>query len=107
MDINAAGGSKAGASDAKIAALPAYRTSPLFSDAERVALELADAATGTPHEVSDDLFARARSHYTDAALVELASIIALENFRSRLNRTFRVEAQGFYCVLPSHGAAAR
>jgi hypothetical protein len=56
--------------------------------------------TAMPHDVSDELFARLREHYTDAAIVELASIAALENYRSRFNRVFRVEAQGFFCLLP-------
>ncbi len=105
MDINAAGGSNAGASDQKIAALAEYETSELFSDAEKVALELADRATALPHDVSDELFARIREHYTDAEIVELSYIVALENFRSRFNRTLRIEAQGFYCVIPQEHAA--
>ena len=105
MDINAAGGSEAGASPDKIDALAEFRTSELFSPAEKVALELADAATGLPHAVSDELFERLREHYSDAEIVELAYIVALENFRSRFNRTLRVEAQGLYCVLPGHQGA--
>ena len=100
MDINAAGGSKAGASDEKIGALANYRESELFSEAERVALELADAATALPHDVSDELFSRVRQHYSDPEIVELTYIIAMENFRSRFNRALRIEAQGFYCVVP-------
>ena len=53
-----------------------------------------------PHDVSEQFFARLRSHYSDTAIVELASIVALENYRSRFNRVFRVEPQGFFCVLP-------
>ena len=55
-----------------------------------------------PHDVSDELFERLREHYSEAEIVELAYIVALENFRSRFNRTLRVEAQGLYCVLPGH-----
>ena len=69
-----------------------------------MALELADAATGLPHDVSDELFARLREHYSDAQIVALSAIIALENFRSRFNRTLRIEAQGFYCVVADHAA---
>jgi alkylhydroperoxidase family enzyme len=105
MDINAAGGSEAGASPEKIDALAEFRTSELFSPAEKVALELADAATGLPHDVSDELFERLREHYSDAEIVELAYIVALENFRSRFNRSLRIEAQGLYCVLPGHRGA--
>ncbi len=101
MDINAAGGSEAGASPEKIEALADYRESDLFSDAERVALELADGATALPHDVPDELFARLREHYSDAEIVELSYIVALENFRSRFNRTLRIEAQGLYCVVPT------
>lgn len=100
MDINAAGGSEAGASDEKIAALNHYQDSDLFSEAEKVALELCDRATALPHDVSDEFFARLRERYSDAEIVELDYIVALENFRSRFNRTLRVEAQGFYCVIP-------
>ena len=52
-------------------------------------------------DISDGLYARVRGFYDDAAMVELAAIIAMENFRSRFNRVFRVEAQGFYCPLPA------
>jgi alkylhydroperoxidase family enzyme len=104
MDINAAGGSEAGASAEKIAALAEYRTSPLFEPAERVALELADGATALPHDVPDELFERLRQHYSDGEIVELSYIVALENFRSRFNRILRIEAQGLYCVVPSHAA---
>lgn len=56
--------------------------------------------TATPHDVPDGFFDRLRQHYSDAALVELGAIIALENYRSRFNRLFRIESQGFYCVVP-------
>ena len=102
MDINAAGGSKEGASTEKIDALTNFRDSELFSPAEKVALELAEAASDLPHDVSDELFARLREHYSDDEIVELSYIVALENFRSRFNRTLRIEAQGFYCVLPAN-----
>src|SRR5215216_565321 len=107
MDINAAGGSQEGASPEKIDALASFRDSDLFSPAEKVALELAEAASALPHDVSDELFARLREHYSEAEIVELAYIVAFENFRSRFNRTLRIEAQGLYCVLPAHTKAER
>ena len=100
MDSNAAGSRKEGASDEKIAALADYATSDLFTLEERVALELADAMTATPPDVTHELFERARSLYTQRQLVELAAIVAQENFRSRFNTTFRLESQGQYCPLP-------
>jgi alkylhydroperoxidase family enzyme len=81
-----------------------WRTSRLFSEAEKLAFELADATIETPVEVSDDLFARLARHYTTEQLVELGAICALENFRSRFNRIFRVEPNGVYCPLPRSAA---
>ncbi|HEY8693492.1 MAG TPA: carboxymuconolactone decarboxylase family protein [Chloroflexota bacterium] len=98
--MNAAGSSKAGATDEEIADLPNWRTSAHYSEAERLAFELADATIQTPVDVSDDLFSRLQRHYGTEALVELSAICALENFRSRFNRVFRVEPNGFYCPVP-------
>ena len=102
MDINAAGGSDAGVPDEKIAALPNFRTNPLFDDAERAALELADAVTQLPADVPDELYERLRRHYDEPQLVELAATAALENFRARFNRVFRVEPNALYCPVQGH-----
>jgi len=80
----------------KILALPDYATSPLFSDAERVALEYADAITLSDLDVSEELFARLRRFYDDDALVELTAIIAWENASSKFNRALRVPSQGLW-----------
>jgi len=102
--MNAAGSSKAGASDEQIADLPNWRSSDLFDVKEKLAFELADATIQTPVDVSDDLFARLQRHYSNEELVELAAICALENFRSRFNRVFRVEPNGLYCPVPQPAA---
>lgn len=94
MDTNAAGSSAAGASDEKIAALEAFRTSDLFSPAERAALELAEGMSSTPANVSDEVFDALRPHFNEPELVELVATIAMENYRARFNRAFDVEAQG-------------
>jgi alkylhydroperoxidase family enzyme len=89
-------GSKLGVSDEKILALADYATSPLYSEAERVALEYADAMTLSGREVSDALFARLRRVYEDDALVELTAIIAWENASSKFNRALRIPSQGLW-----------
>ena len=66
-----------------------FRKSELFTPAERVALEVAEAMTETPQQVTDDLFHRLQEHYSDAEIVEMSAVIALENFRSRFNRCGR------------------
>jgi alkylhydroperoxidase family enzyme len=89
-------GSRFGVSTEKIDALHDYGTSPLFTDAERVALEYADAMTETRRDVDDALFARVRQHYDDDTIAELTMIIAWENSSSRFNRAFRIPSQGFW-----------
>ena len=89
-------GSALGVPDEKILALADYATSPLYSDAERVALEYADAITLTDLEVEDELFERLRRFYDDDAIVELTAIIAWENASSKFNRALRVPSQGLW-----------
>ncbi|MBI4488479.1 MAG: hypothetical protein HY694_05295 [Deltaproteobacteria bacterium] len=95
-----------GASAEKVeAVLGDYRKSPLFSERERLALELAERMTYTSKRVTDRFFKRLKRHFTDEELVELAAVIALENFRSKFNPVFAVEAHGF-CPVPAVQAAA-
>ena len=94
--MNAAVGSRNGISTEKIRALGEYAKSPLFSDAEKVALEYADAMTETRRDVSNELFARMQRHYDDDTVAELTMIIAWENASSRFNRAFRIPSQGFW-----------
>ena len=95
-----------GASADKMEALMgSYRKSRLFSARERLALELAERMTHTRKRVTNKFFKRLQKHFTDEELVELAAVIALENFRSKFNPVFGIEAQGF-CPLPVVKAAA-
>jgi alkylhydroperoxidase family enzyme len=89
-------GSQLGVSDEKILALADYATSPLYTEAERVALEYADTITLSDRDVSDDLFARVRRFYDDDAVVELTAVIAWENSSSKFNRALRIPSQGLW-----------
>jgi len=89
-------GSRLGVSDEKILALGDYATSPLYTEAERVALEYADAITLSDRDVGDDLFARVRRFYDDDAVVELTEVIAWENASSKFNRALRIPSQGLW-----------
>jgi alkylhydroperoxidase family enzyme len=95
-----------GASAEKVeAALGDYKESPHFSPREKLALELCERMTYTNKRVTDRFFNRLKRHFADEELVELAAIIALENFRSKFNPVFAVESQGF-CPLPAVAKAA-
>ena len=95
MDINSAVGRKAGLSDEKLLALTGNDLS-VFTDVERLLIELADALAEAPANVSDDLYARLRSHFSEEQLLELGAQIAWENFRARLNRLFDVGSDELY-----------
>jgi alkylhydroperoxidase family enzyme len=90
-----------GASEEKVeAALGDYHGSEQLSAKEKLALELCERMTYTDQRVTDDFFAQLKRQYSEEELVELAAIIALENFRSKFNPVFAVESQGF-CPLPT------
>jgi AhpD family alkylhydroperoxidase len=96
QDAHAAKASRLGVPAEKIAALDDFGTSPLFSDAEKAALDYADAITDTGRDVGDELFARLKRHYDDDAIAELTMIIAWQNASSRFNRALRIPSQGFW-----------
>ena len=89
-------GSQLGVSEEKILALADYATSPLYTEAERVALEYADTITLSDRDVGDELFAPVRRFYDDDAVVELTEIIAWENASSKFNRALRIPSQGLW-----------
>jgi len=95
VDINSAVGRKAGLSDEKLLALTGNDLS-VFTDVERLLIELADALAAAPANVSDDLYARLRKQFSEEQLMQLGAQIAFENYRSRWNRIFNVESDNLY-----------
>lgn len=95
-----------GASAEKVeAVLGDYKKSGALSERERLALELAERMTYTNKRVTSAFFKKLKRRFSDEELVELAAVIALENFRSKFNPVFAVEAHGF-CPVPAVKAAA-
>ena len=85
--------------DNKFAHLSDYETHPAFTTLERMVLSYADGMTISGRDTSDELFAALREHFSAEEMVELTAHVAFENFRSRFNHAFRIQAQGF-CRLP-------
>ena len=67
-----------------------------FNDTERLVIELADAMTDTPADISDDLYARLRKQFSEEQLMQLGAQIAFENYRARWNRIFDVASDELY-----------
>ena len=84
-----------GLSDDEIAAIREGRLDG-FEPAESALVRMADAMADTPSNVSDELYAELRRHFTEEQLIELAASAAQENFRARYNRVFDVGSDGLY-----------
>jgi len=76
-----------GIQDRKLEAVWEFRTSPLFDDKERVALEFAIAAAAQPNDVTDELFEKLKQHWTEGQIVEMAGVVAMFGFMNRWNDT--------------------
>jgi alkylhydroperoxidase family enzyme len=91
-------------SDEELLALPNYRSSPLFTDVDKLVLDYTVGITRTPAEVSDELFSALRKHFDAAQLVELTHAVALGNMRGRFNVGLGIGAAGFsegmVCAVP-------
>ena len=74
-------------------ALWEYETSPLFSEAERAALRVAQGAAHVPNAVTDADFAELKKHYTEAQIVDIVAVIALFGFLNRFNDTIATELE--------------
>jgi AhpD family alkylhydroperoxidase len=95
IDINSATLLKRGVDMTKIDALENWRSSALFDEKEKSALEYSEAMTYTDGQVDDALFSKLKLHFQDDALVELTGLIAFQNMSSKFNSALDVPPQGF------------
>ncbi len=97
-----------GFSDEELLALACYRQSDLFTEREKRALDYAVAVMRTPVEVTDELFAGMKEHFSDEQLVEITALLAVVNI-DRFNAAFGIGSAGFsegmVCVVPDRPAA--
>jgi AhpD family alkylhydroperoxidase len=92
VDIHTRALEHAGESSERVHTVAAWRETPYFSDAERAALALTEAATrlaDRPDPVGDEVWDEAARHYTEAQLAALVLAIAAINAFNRLNAVTR------------------
>jgi alkylhydroperoxidase family enzyme len=87
MAHTASGALHFGVKPEKLAAIANYATSPLFSQAERAALQVAAAAGQVPNAVTDEMFVELRKHWNEPQIVEIVAAIAVTGFVNRWNPT--------------------
>jgi uncharacterized peroxidase-related enzyme len=74
-----------GANAERLAQIWSFRSSKLFSAAERAAFEFAIAAASVPNAVTPQIEAELRSHWDDGEIVEILGVISLFGFLNRWN----------------------
>ena len=95
VDAGVQSARKAGESDDRLLQVVAWRESDLFTDAERAALAMAEAATRLadhPEAVSDEIWSDAADHFDEQQLAAIILMIGITNLFNRLNTTIREPA---------------
>lgn len=82
-----------GAEQEKLNHIWEYRTHTAFSDAERVALDFALAASTVPNAVDDTISENLHKHWDDGEIVEILGVIALFGFLNRWNDSMGTELE--------------
>ncbi len=92
VDLHSRALRKLGEKDERIFAVSAWREAPYYSDAERVALVLTEAASRLSDRadpVPDEVWKEAARHYDETGLSTLVMSIGLINLWNRLNAATR------------------
>lgn len=92
VDMHAKEAKNAGETDERLFAVAAWREAPYFSEPERAAFALAEAATriaDNPDGVPDDVWHEAAKHYEKEQLATLVLAIAAINAWNRISVTLR------------------
>jgi len=86
---------KNGETDERLHQVAAWRDTDLFTDAERAALEMTEAATrlaDKPNAVTDEMWDAVADHFDEKQLSAIVLMIALTNMFNRINTTVRQPA---------------
>jgi AhpD family alkylhydroperoxidase len=92
VDSGVKSAKKNGETDERLFQVVAWRESDLFTDAERAALTLTEAATrlaDRPDAVTDEIWDEVADHYDEQQLAAIILMISLTNLFNRINTTIR------------------
>ncbi len=95
VDFGARAAMKEGETPERLWSLAAWREAPYYTDAERAALALAEAATrmaDRPESVTDAIWDEFAEHFDEEGRSAIILMIALTNFFNRINVTVREPA---------------
>ncbi|MFE5393207.1 carboxymuconolactone decarboxylase family protein [Streptomyces sp. NPDC056568] len=89
------GAKKHGETEERLHTVVAWREAPFFTEEERAALALTEAATRLQdgaEGVTDEIWDAAADHFSEEQLSAIILGIAVTNFFNRINRTVREQA---------------
>jgi len=82
-----------GVASEKIGKLWQFETDSDFTDAERAALALAQAAGSVPNRVEAAHFEAARAHFSEAQIAEIIAVVSAFGFLNRWNDSFATDLE--------------
>jgi alkylhydroperoxidase family enzyme len=88
----------------KVEALDDWRTSQVFTPAERAALAYVEEMTRSKR-VDDATFAELRRHFDERAIVEITWLAAVENYFNLINLPLGIESDGLCAIAERRRAA--
>jgi alkylhydroperoxidase family enzyme len=77
----------------KLDAIWVYQTSPLYSEAERAALDFALAAGAVPNDVDDAIMSRMKEHWSEDQIVQILGAVCLYGFLNRWNDSMATDLE--------------
>jgi alkylhydroperoxidase family enzyme len=77
----------------KLDAIWVYQTSPLYSEAERAALDFALAAGVVPNDVDDAIMSRMKEHWSEDQIVQILGAVCLYGFLNRWNDSMATDLE--------------
>jgi alkylhydroperoxidase family enzyme len=89
----------------RIDALPDYRTSPLFSDTERTALDYVTELTTSKH-IDPGTFARLARHYSEREICDIVWLVASEHVYNLTNHGLGIGSDGLCELRPPQSDTA-
>ena len=101
VDMGARTATKAGETPERLWSLVAWREAPYYTDAERAALALTEAATrmaDRPDAVPDEIWDAAADHFDEQGLSSIILMVALTNFFNRINVATRQPAPQYWAA---------
>jgi alkylhydroperoxidase family enzyme len=91
----------AGLSDAQRDAIASWRTSPLFTPAQRAALEYAEMIPWQHHEITDEQARAVREQLGEKAFVAFTTALCLFDVNARLRILFDIEPRELAVSAPA------